>query len=174
MNGRDLTNSNFQPKNTKRCSTIISTFIRGKIYRKMLSASTWGCGSGRWAKLVAPRVGKLHLIDPSEALEIARKNLRNSENCEFHKNNVESIPLNDNSQDFGYSPGVLHHIPDTENGLKPCVDKLKKNAPFLLYLYYRFDNRPGLVSCSLENERYCAKNRQQNAAFATLPFRVRF
>ncbi|MGI8812963.1 MAG: class I SAM-dependent methyltransferase [Pyrinomonadaceae bacterium] len=24
-----------------------------------------GCGSGRWAKLVAPRVGKIHLIDPS-------------------------------------------------------------------------------------------------------------
>ncbi len=101
-----------------------------------------GCGSGRWAKLVAPRVGKLHLIDPSDALEIARKNLQNSENCEFHKNSVEAIPLNDNSQDFGYSLGVLHHIPDTENGLKACVNKLKINAPFLLYLYYRFDNRP--------------------------------
>ncbi len=25
-----------------------------------------GCGSGRWAKLVAPRVGTLHLIDPSD------------------------------------------------------------------------------------------------------------
>lgn len=26
-----------------------------------------GCGSGRWAKLVAPRVGELHCIDPSSA-----------------------------------------------------------------------------------------------------------
>jgi SAM-dependent methyltransferase len=35
-----------------------------------------GCGSGRWAKLVAPRVGHLHLIDPSEAIEIAKRNRR--------------------------------------------------------------------------------------------------
>lgn len=33
-----------------------------------------GCGSGRWAKLVAPKVGHLHLIDASsEALETAKK-----------------------------------------------------------------------------------------------------
>lgn len=101
-----------------------------------------GCGSGRWAKMVAPRVGKLHLIDPSDALEVARRNLRESNNCEFHRATVEEIPLADNSQDFGYSLGVLHHIPDTKAGLQMCVNKLKKDAPFLVYLYYRFDNRP--------------------------------
>ena len=53
-----------------------------------------------------------------------------------------SIPLQDDSCDFGYSLGVLHHIPDTEAGLRECVRKLKPGAPFLLYLYYRFDNRP--------------------------------
>lgn len=101
-----------------------------------------GCGSGRWAKMVAPRVGRLHLIDPSEALEVAKRNLKSAGNCEFHRANVENIPLENNSQDFGYSLGVLHHIPDTEAGLQACVDKLKPGAPFLLYLYYRFDNRP--------------------------------
>lgn len=101
-----------------------------------------GCGSGRWAKMVAPRVGKLHLIDPSEALEVARRNLKNSDNCEFHRATVEEIPLENDSQDFGYSLGVLHHIPDTQAGLQACVDKLKTGAPFLVYLYYRFDNRP--------------------------------
>ena len=29
------------------------------------------CGSGRWAKLMAPRVGHLDCIDPSTALEVA-------------------------------------------------------------------------------------------------------
>jgi hypothetical protein len=33
-------------------------------------------------------------------------------------------------------------IPDTQAGLQACVDKLKSGSPFLLYLYYRFDNRP--------------------------------
>jgi ubiquinone/menaquinone biosynthesis C-methylase UbiE len=101
-----------------------------------------GCGSGRWAKVVAPKVGHLHLIDPSEALEVAKKNLSDADNCTFHQASVEAIPLDDNSMDFGYSLGVLHHVPDTQAGLQACVTKLKKGSPFLLYLYYRFDNRP--------------------------------
>lgn len=102
-----------------------------------------GCGSGRWAKMVAPRVGKLHLIDPSAAaLAVAKRNLKDADNCQFHLAGVEQIPLAENSCDFGYSLGVLHHVPDTEAGLTACVAKLKPGAPFLLYLYYRFDNRP--------------------------------
>lgn len=101
-----------------------------------------GCGSGRWAKMVAPRVGELHLIDPSaDALAVAKRNLAGADNCQFHLASVEAIPLADTSCDFGYSLGVLHHIPDTETGLRNCVEKLKSGSPFLLYLYYRFDNR---------------------------------
>ncbi len=44
--------------------------------------------------------------------------------------------------DFGYSLGVLHHIPGTFQGLRSCVEKLKPGAPFLAYLYYAFDNKP--------------------------------
>jgi ubiquinone/menaquinone biosynthesis C-methylase UbiE len=102
-----------------------------------------GCGSGRWAKIVAPRVGELHCIDPSvKALNVAMRNLIEQQNCIFHLAGVDNIPLEDESSDFGYSLGVLHHIPDTEMGLKACVSKLKKEAPFLLYLYYAFDNKP--------------------------------
>lgn len=101
-----------------------------------------GCGSGRWAKLVAQRVGKLHCIDPSIAIEVARKNLRAFVNCEFHQAGVDDIPIRDQSMDFGYSLGVLHHVPDTRAALAACVSKLKPGAPFLLYLYYAFDNRP--------------------------------
>ncbi len=101
-----------------------------------------GCGSGRWAKLVAPRVGHLHCIDPSIAIEVAKKNLSANSNCSFHRNGVDDIPLEDNSMDFGYSLGVLHHIPDTSAGMKACVKKIKPGAPFLVYLYYAFDNQP--------------------------------
>lgn len=101
-----------------------------------------GCGSGRWAKLVAPRVGRLHLIEPSDAIEVAKRNLSGCQNCIFHRADVEHIPLENESCDFGYCLGVLHHIPDTEAGLRCCVAKIKKGAPFLLYLYYKFDNKP--------------------------------
>jgi SAM-dependent methyltransferase len=101
-----------------------------------------GCGSGRWAKLAALRVGKLLCIDPSVAIEVARRNLQALDNCEFHRGGVDDIPVPDRSMDFGYSLGVLHHIPDTSAALATCVSKLKPGAPFLLYLYYAFDNRP--------------------------------
>jgi SAM-dependent methyltransferase len=102
-----------------------------------------GCGTGRFAYYVAPRVGRLHCIDPSfEALEVARRNLAGNDNCEFHCASVDSMPLPENSADFGYSLGVLHHVPDTARGIAECVRRLKPGAPLLLYLYYSFENRP--------------------------------
>ena len=102
-----------------------------------------GCGSGRWAIKVAPRVTQLHCIDASrDALEVTKKNLAGMSNCQFHLASVVDIPLPDESADFAYSLGVLHHIPDTADGIKACVAKLKKGAPCLLYLYYAFDNKP--------------------------------
>lgn len=105
-----------------------------------------GCGSGRWAVVVAQQVGHLHCVDPSSAIEVARRNLEHLPNCSFHKTTVEEMPFTDNSMDFGYSLGVLHHIPDTRQGLIDCVKKLKVGAPFLVYLYYAFDNRPAWFS----------------------------
>ena len=102
-----------------------------------------GCGSGRWAKLVAPRVGVLHCIDPSaQALAVAQKKLQAQDNVRFYESSVDATPLNENTQDFGYCLGVLHHIPDTLSGIKDCTRFLKSGAPFLLYLYYNFENRP--------------------------------
>jgi SAM-dependent methyltransferase len=101
-----------------------------------------GCGSGRWARWIAPKVGKLHCIDPSNAIEIARANLSAHGNVSFHHASVDSKCLPPNSQDFGYSLGVFHHVPDTAAAIRSCVDLLKPGAPLLLYLYYAFDNRP--------------------------------
>jgi SAM-dependent methyltransferase len=102
-----------------------------------------GCGSGRWAVLVAPRVKHLHVLDASPlALETARQNLAGTPNVSFHLAGVDSIPLPDASLDFAYSLGVLHHVPDTAAAIHDVARKLKHGAPLLIYLYYAFDNRP--------------------------------
>tara|TARA_Y100001935_G_C17306216_1_gene512485 strand:+ start:2684 stop:3538 length:855 start_codon:yes stop_codon:yes gene_type:complete len=101
-----------------------------------------GCGSGRWSQFVAPRVGKLNCIDPSSAIHVAKKNLSKYNNVNFYKETADQCSLENNSQDFGYSLGVLHHIPDTEKAIEDCAKKLKKGAPFLLYLYYDFEDKP--------------------------------
>jgi SAM-dependent methyltransferase len=102
-----------------------------------------GCGSGRWAKRVAPRVGRLHCIDASpQAVVVAQRNLAVHPNCTVEVASIDALPFDDESMDFGYSLGVLHHLPDPEDGLRRCVAKLKSGAPFLVYLYYALDNRP--------------------------------
>lgn len=101
-----------------------------------------GCGSGRWARWVAPKVGRLHCIDPSDAIEVAKTNLADFGNVVLHRASVDEDCLPTSSQDFGYSLGVLHHVPDTEAAIRSCVELLKPGAPLLLYLYYAFDNRP--------------------------------
>tara|TARA_B100001093_G_scaffold376453_1_gene361605 strand:- start:3123 stop:4520 length:1398 start_codon:yes stop_codon:yes gene_type:complete len=102
-----------------------------------------GCGSGRWALLVAPKIGKLNCIDPSkDAIKVAKNNLSHLSNIVLLNASVFEQPLPINSQDFGYCLGVLHHVKDTAKGLKECVKILKPGAPFLIYLYYNFENRP--------------------------------
>ncbi len=101
-----------------------------------------GCGSGRWARFFAPRVGLLYCIDASEAaLDVARETLAGQTNVEFRREDLSSLGLTDGSCDFGYCLGVLHHIPDTEDALATCVAKLKPGAPFLVYLYYDLEGR---------------------------------
>lgn len=102
-----------------------------------------GCGSGRWAFLVAPRVGHLSLVEPSDdALAVARQNLSDAANVSFHNASVDGLPFEEGSLDFAYSLGVLHHVPDTAEAMHSIAHVLKPGAPFLVYLYYAFDHSP--------------------------------
>jgi SAM-dependent methyltransferase len=85
----------------------------------------------------------LHCVDPSDAaLAVAKRNLSQLTNCEFHQASVDAIPLPDSSMDFGYALGVLHHVPDPAAGIRSCVQKLKAGGALLVYVYYALDNRP--------------------------------
>lgn len=102
-----------------------------------------GCGNGRWAELVLKnkKVGLLNLVEPSDAIEVAKSKIKGN-NVKFYKTTINDSKIKDNSQDFGYCLGVLHYIPKPENAMKACINKLKPGAPFLVYMYYNFENRP--------------------------------
>ena len=104
-----------------------------------------GCGSGRWAALVAPRVGRLFVVDPSpEALAVAQANLAPFANVTAVEAAADDLPFAPASLDFAYCLGVLHHVPDTPAALRAIVGKLKPGAPLLIYIYYALDNRGAL------------------------------
>jgi SAM-dependent methyltransferase len=103
-----------------------------------------GCGTGRWARFAAERVGLLYCVDASEpALRTAASRLRDRPNCRFLLGRSAQLPIKDASLDFAYCLGVLHHTADPLAGLVNAVTKLRPSAPLLLYLYYALDHRPG-------------------------------
>jgi SAM-dependent methyltransferase len=100
-----------------------------------------GCGSGRFIKYLKGRYGKITGIDPSTAIFAADKLLGGDSNVELIQASTDNIPFPDGHFDFGYSLGVLHHIPDSRKALNDSVRKIKPGGFFLLYLYYSLDNR---------------------------------
>ncbi len=100
-----------------------------------------GCGSGRWTRYIAPKVGRVEAIDPNQnILKVASLN-RDLTNVRFTQASVGAIPFNESSFDIIACLGVLHHVPNTAKALKDASGKLKTGGHFLLYLYYALDGR---------------------------------
>lgn len=100
-----------------------------------------GCGTGRWSKYLSPKVKWIEAIDPSRAVFSAAMLTKNISNIRISQASIDNIPFEDNSFDFVFSLGVLHHVPDTFGALQQCVKKVKPKGWLLLYLYYNLDNR---------------------------------
>ena len=102
-----------------------------------------GGGSGRFAKIIAPLCKELIFIEPSNAILAAKKNCKDFNNIRFINSALNSIPLENNqSCDFIYCLGVLHHTASIKESLKKLIPLLKKEGRILLYIYYNFDNKP--------------------------------
>jgi len=100
-----------------------------------------GCGTGRWSYYLSSKVKFIEAIDPSDAVFSAVTLTSNKTNIRVTKAGVDNIPFPDNSFDFIFSLGVLHHIPDTTGAIKKIFEKVKPGGYFLVYLYYNLDNR---------------------------------
>lgn len=112
---------------------------------KHLNGNTYamdmGCGTGRWTKMIAGKVKFVEVIDPSNAIFVADRLLKDVTNVRLTQASADTLPFPDETFDFVMSIGVLHHIPDTEKAMKDCVRKIKRGGYFYTYLYYSLDNR---------------------------------
>lgn len=99
-----------------------------------------GCGIGRWSRPLAGKCRELVLVDFSEAIFVARRNLAGAANALFFMGDLRELPFRDGCADLLFSLGVLHHLPT------PALDEVRalaRLAPTLLiFLYYALDNRP--------------------------------
>jgi SAM-dependent methyltransferase len=131
----------FAERDLQRLGDSYFDIVTGEMIGPNSIVADFGCGSGRWTKYIAPRVKKVAAIDPSDAIFAADELLAGTPNAELFKASISNLPFADNYFDFGFSLGVLHHIPDTPQAMRDCVKKIKPGGWFLVYLYYDFEDR---------------------------------
>jgi len=103
-----------------------------------------GAGCGRWSKYLADKVKFIELIEPSDSVFAAARLLERTSNIRISKTDIDNIPFSDNSFDFIFCVGVLHHLPNPKKGMLSCVDKLKPGGHFLVYMYYNLEQRSSI------------------------------
>ena len=93
-----------------------------------------GSGSGRILKnLIKFKPIKIIGIEPSDAAEVARKNI-NSNLLKIKKVKAENIKFK-NEFNYVFSLGVIHHIPQYEKVVKNVNKSLKKGGKFICWVY---------------------------------------
>ena len=99
-----------------------------------------GCGIGRWSSFLHTKVGEIVLVDFSEAIFVARNNLRDADNALFFMGDILQLPFRPDFADFLFCLGVAHHLP--VEALQ-AVRRLANFAPkLLIYLYSALDGHP--------------------------------
>jgi SAM-dependent methyltransferase len=96
-----------------------------------------GCGQGRFTKFTARRVDAMVALDGSDAVVAAAKTLAGMPNAAVTKADLRRAPFAPESFDFISCLGVLHHLPDPEEGFRSLVRLLAPGGIVLLYLYSR-------------------------------------
>lgn len=132
---------NFNDEDLQKISDMYFDILDERHLNKNTYAMDMGCGTGRWTKIIAQKAGFVEAVDPSSAIYVADRLLKDTPNVRLTQASVDTLPFPDESFDFVMSIGVLHHIPDTQRAMSDCVRKVRKGGYFYTYLYYSLDNK---------------------------------
>lgn len=100
--------------------------------RRVLDA---GCGMGRFAEICADAGAEVHAVDLSSAVDAAYQNLGHRTNVYFYQGDIMNLPFPDESFDFVYSIGVLHHTPNTKAAFLRLSALLKPGGTIAIWVY---------------------------------------
>jgi SAM-dependent methyltransferase len=94
-----------------------------------------GCGMGRFLEVVADAGAEVVGIDLSSAVDAARRNLKSRLNVSVLQADVFRLPFAEESFDFIYSIGVLHHTPDTRAAFLQLPRFLRPGGRISIWVY---------------------------------------
>jgi 2-polyprenyl-3-methyl-5-hydroxy-6-metoxy-1,4-benzoquinol methylase len=97
-----------------------------------------GCGTGRWTHAVASLGAKTVAVDlTEEGAEITRQATERMANVAVLQANILNLPLPEESFDFVFSWGVLHHTANTREALGRLVPLVRKGGQLFIMVYER-------------------------------------
>jgi SAM-dependent methyltransferase len=111
-------------------SPIDKNFFLGKF---VLDA---GCGNGSYSRYSAVYGAEVIAIDFSDAVYVAQENTRDT-NVQIIQADITRPPFKDNTFSYIFSIGVLHHLPDPEEGFRHLVPLLTQNGLISIWVYGR-------------------------------------
>lgn len=118
-----------------------------------------GCGGGRYAvALKRLGLGEVVAVDMSDkGLADAQRRVKqaNINGVQFKKANVLDLPFEDETFDFAWSSGVLHHTTDMQKGLNELLRVLKTGGCGYFYI---IENPGGIFWDSIELLRVLLKD----------------
>ena len=92
-----------------------------------------GAGTGFMASGLAPLVKHVHVLDGSTGmLEVAKKNLEQFQNVEYHLADGLAIPLREASLDAAFANMYLHHCPDPFASIQEMVSILRPGGRLVI------------------------------------------
>jgi SAM-dependent methyltransferase len=104
-----------------------------------------GCGMGRHARQMASFAERVVALDFSHAIDQAAQNTADTGNVDCVQGDLLALPLAENTFDFVYSLGVLHHLDHTEQALQGLVRTLRPGGRMRVYLYWKRHGWKGRV-----------------------------
>lgn len=104
-----------------------------------------GCGKGRHLLANSNFSPKLVVgVDLGEAIYVAREATRHMEHVELVRGDLLCLPFKDGVFDYGYSVGVLHHLPDPQGGFDSVSSKIKPGGHISAWVY-GYENNEWIV-----------------------------
>ncbi|HJR59650.1 MAG TPA: metalloregulator ArsR/SmtB family transcription factor [Vicinamibacterales bacterium] len=92
-----------------------------------------GCGTGQVAAALAPFVRQVVAVDRSaEMLQSARRRLRDYDNVDVRRGDLESLPIGDAELDAATLLLVLHHLPGPAEALREAARVLRPGGRLLI------------------------------------------
>lgn len=116
-------------ENFKRITGFNLADLEGKL---ILDA---GCGSGRYSEIAANAGANVVGIDLSFAVDAAFTNIGKQRNVTIIQADIFKLPFKEETFDYIFSLGVLHHTPDCKQAFMQLPRLLKKGGTISIWVY---------------------------------------